>query len=440
MSVLKAILWFLVRLPLLLMILFLSLVMSSCTMLGLNYASLEVDNKAAPSPAIDVPVLVNSSEARADLMEQFEDILYGPWPEGMPVKWGEARIVSEDILDGKGVLKEIPVTVGQGEGASTFMLVVALPKGDGPFPVVINETFSSNCSVFPEYPVTSPNGGVCDGSQMDGVVGSLVTKMFGEYIAYAPLDRFMDAGIAYASFYGSDFVPDSREQGPAVMAALGGPIQPTSTLMAWAYGFTAAIDALQAETPIDPDGIAVMGHSRFGKSALIAGVWDRRIDAVIAHQSGFAGASLSRSKTGEGLARMAKTYPHWLSQDIQPWLGHLDELPVDQHELLALLAPTPVLLGNGRRDVWSDPNSSFRAALAASAMYEAAGQEGLPAGGMQQAFEPSASIAWWLRPGGHSIVSEDIDSFIAFLQTHLQGPSRKVTAVQAREKHVDSAQ
>ncbi|MAN45469.1 MAG: hypothetical protein CMF04_04600 [Hyphomonas sp.] len=440
MSVLRLIAWCLVRLPLLILIFVLALVMSSCTMLGLNYASLEVDNKPAASPAIDVPVLLNSSQQRAALMQKFEDILYGPWPEGMPVRWGTARTVLADILDGKGVLKEIPVTVGEGAGARTFFLVVALPKGEGPFPVVISETFSSNCSVFPEYPVTSPDGSACDGSDMDGIVGLLVTKMFGEYIALAPLDQFMEAGIAYASFYGSDLVPDSRERGPTVMARLGGPTEPTGTLMAWAYGFSAAIDALEAEAPIDPDGIAVIGHSRYGKSALIAGVWDWRVDAVIAHQSGFAGASLSRSHTGEGLQRMAKTYPHWLAPEVQPWLDYLDELPVDQHELLALLAPTPVLLGNGRRDVWSDPNSSFRAAMAASAVYEAMDLPGLPEGGMQQDFRPSAGIAWWLRPGGHSIVSEDVDTFVAFLQAHLSDPSRRVSAVQNREKRVDSAQ
>ncbi|RAN35231.1 hypothetical protein HY3_09170 [Hyphomonas pacifica] len=434
------IIWCLVRLPLLILILVLGLVMSSCTMLGLNYASLEVDNKPAPSPAIEAQALVNSSQERAALMEKFENTLYGPWPKGMPVTWGEAQIVSDNILNGKGVLKEMPVTVGEGAGARTFFLVVALPKGEGPFPVVISETFSSNCSVFPEYPVTSSDGSVCDGSDMDGIVGALVGRMFGEYIALAPLDQFMEAGIAYASFYGPDLVPDSREQGPVVMARLGGPTEPTGTLMAWAYGFSAAIDALTAETAIDPDAVSVMGHSRYGKSALIAGVWDRRIGAVVAHQSGFAGASLSRSHTGEGLQRMAKTYPHWLAPEVQPWLDYLDELPVDQHELLALLAPTPVLLGNGRRDVWSDPNSSFRAAMAASAVYEAMDLPGLPEAGMQQDFRPSAGIAWWLRSGGHSIVSEDVDTFVAFLQAHLSDSSRRGSAVQNQEKRVDSAQ
>ena len=228
-------------------------------------------------------------------------------------------------------------------------------------------------------------------------------------------------------------MPDRRTEAPGVMANLGGPINPTSTLMAWAYGYSAAMDALEGREAIDSDAIVLFGHSRFGKAALIAGAWDRRTDGVIAHQAGFAGASLSRSETGEGLKRMAESYPHWLAPEIRDWLDRLDELPVDQHQLLGLLAPTPVLLGNGRRDVWSDPNTSFRAALSASDVYEAAGEPGLPAGGMKQDFVPEAGIAWWLRPGGHSIVSEDIDTFIAFVHAQFPEASRTQSAVHAAE-------
>lgn len=421
--------WFLVRLPLLLLIFVTALVMSSCTMLGLNYASLEVANKPEPRPELEVSALLADTAYRTDLMRAFEDTLYGPWPAGLPVRAGEARLVEGDLLGGKGRLEEIPVTVGAGEGARQFWLVVATPSGEGPFPLVISQTFSSNCAAFPGYPVTSADGTPCAGSEMEGAFGFLATQIFGTYIAEVPLQRFMDAGIAYASFYGPEFVPDRRAEAPGVMAGLGGPLNPTSTLMAWAYGYAAAMDVLEPRDRIDADAVILFGHSRYGKAALIAGAWDRRADAVIAHQAGFAGASLSRSQTGEGLKRMGESYPHWLAPEAQDWLDRLDELPVDQHQLLALLAPTPVLLGNGRRDVWSDPNSSFRAALSASRVYDAAGTRGLPKGGMKQAFEPGAGIAWWLRPGGHSIVAEDIDTFIAFVHAQFPEPSSSQSAV-----------
>lgn len=426
----RPLLWFLARLPLLALILVVALVMSSCTMLGMNYASLETTNKPTPEPPLDVAAITQEgSPAREALKQEFEDVLYGPWPEGMPVSFGDWQMVDPEYLNGRGTLEEVAITVGSGEGARTFTLVTAFPKASGPVPVVISQTFSSTCSVFPDERVTAEDGTICDGPKITGALGWLETGIFGTYISVAPVERYFDAGLAYASFYASDFIPDSKKEAPGAMAALGGPVNPTSALMAWAYSFSAATDVLEADPRIDPRAIALMGHSRHGKSALIAAVWDRRIAAVVAHQSGFAGASLSRSHTGERLDRMAKAYPHWLAPQAQDWLDKLDEIPVDQHELLALVAPTPILLGNGRRDVWSDPNSSYRAAEAASAAYEATGREGLNGQGIGD-FDPSAGIAWWLRPGGHSVVSEDIDAFTTFLHAHLVGEGASQYAVQ----------
>ncbi|MEZ5954951.1 MAG: hypothetical protein R3C13_11685 [Hyphomonas sp.] len=430
----RQVLWFLARLPLLVLIFVVALMMSSCTMLGMNYASLEVDNKPAAIPPIDVSALNNpDGRERNRLMHTFEEVLYGPWPYNMPVSFGDWTMIDPEYLDGRGTLEEVAITIGSGEGARTFHMVTAFPNAAGPVPVVISQTFADTCSVFPDEPVTDADGNICDGGMMDGFPGWVATQIFGTYIALAPVERYFDAGLAYASFYASDFIPDRKEAGPAAMAQLGGPINPTSALMAWAYSFSAATDVLDADPRIDPKKVAVMGHSRHGKSALIAAAWDRRIGAVVAHQAGFAGASLSRSHTGERLDRMARTYPHWLAPEVQDWLDKLDEIPVDQHELLALVAPTPVLLGNGRRDVWSDPNSSFRAAEAASPVYEADGVAGLTSSDMR-AFDPSAGLAWWLRPGGHSLVSKDIDAFISFLDAHFYpaGPADRADIAASR--------
>mgnify|MGYP003625470408 CR=1 FL=1 len=430
--------WFLKRFPLLLLIGLMALIMSNCTMLGLNYASLETDNKPLPEPPLKATSFAENSAPRAALKRAFEDTLYGPWPEGMPVSHGAWRVVDADYLAGRGTLEEIEITVGSGPGARSFHLVTAFPKAAQAGPLVISQTFSGNCDVFPGSLVTASDGGVCDGPEMTGIVGFLATRIFGTYIAQAPVSRYFDAGLAYASFYASELVPDRNGEAQSVMAGMGGPVNPTSALMAWAYGFSAALEVLEADPRIDANRTALMGHSRHGKSALIAGVWDRRVDALIAHQSGFAGASLSRSETGEGLVRMAKSYPHWLAPTVRLYLDDLSSLPVEQHELLALLGPTPVLLGNGRRDVWSDPNSSYRAAQAASEVYEMAGAKGLTDTGMRS-FDPDAGLAFWMRPGGHSVVSEDIDAFTAFLAAHLGQPAIRESAVQTADCPVSSS-
>jgi hypothetical protein len=403
--------------------------MSACTMLGLNYASLETDNRAAPTPDITLPF--DSDRAR----EILEAELYGPWPGNLPVSASESRMIDANYLDGRGTLEEITLTIGEGAGARSFPVVIAIPNAaqDRPVPLLISQTFSSNCSVFRNDPVSQFGGGVCEGSEMTGAVGFIATNIFGTYIAYAPIERYFDAGLAYASFSGWSFVPDTNGSAQTAMAELAPGPNPTSALMAWAFGFHAAAGMFGEDARIDSSSIAAIGHSRYGKSALIASGWSDRIAAAVAHQSGFGGGSSSRSTTGETLVRMVKSYPHWLRPDLAVDLESGVELTVDQHFLLALSAPKPIFLGNGRRDVWSDPNSSFILARAADRVYEANGVTGLPDTAEMRDFVPGAEISYWLRPGGHSVVSEDIDAFIAFMTAHFGPDSRNETGLQSHQ-------
>jgi len=388
--------------------------MSACTQLGLNYASLNTETKPAPRPALEIPV--DESLTRQTL----ETELYGPWPAGLPVSASAPRLIDGNYLNGTGTLEEISLTIGAGETARSFPVVMALPNGtsERPVPLIISQTFSDDCSVFPNDPVTEFGGTICDGSNMTGMVGFLATNIFGTYIAYAPIERFFEAGLGYASFAGWSFVPDSDAAAQLVMADLEPGPKPTSTLMSWAYAFHAAAGVVPDDPRISADSIVALGHSRYGKAALIASGWSDRIAASIAHQSGFGGGSSSRSKTGETLKRMAMSYPHWTRPGLGEDLDNGLDLTLDQHFLLALSAPKPLLLGNGRRDVWSDPNSFFVLAEAADLIYEARGSDGLADGATMRDFDPSADISYWLRPGGHSVVSEDIDAFIAFMTAH----------------------
>lgn len=393
---------------------FVLLVTTSCTMLGLNYASLDTANKPEPVPVLDIDRLM-TPEGRAEAMQMLEDTLYGPWPEGLPVSISDWRIINPDYLDGRGTLEELDITIGRGDGARTFQLVAAFPAAAMGNPLVLSQTFSSNCATFPGEAVTSEDGDPCTVRDY-GVIGSFIVEtLFGEYIAEAPVGLYFDSGFVYASFHASDFIPDSTRLAPDALAGLGGDVNPTSTLMAWAYAFSAAIDVLEDDPRVGTRHTSIMGHSRHGKAALLATIWDPRIEAVIAHQTGFAGASLSRSGTGERLDRMVKSYPHWLAPTAAAYARNPSTLPFDQHLVLALVAPRRLFLGNARRDVWSDPNSSFRAAQAASAVWSAYGVPGI-SGDDVRTFDPADGIVWWMRSGGHSIVDDDVLAFIEFLR------------------------
>ncbi|MEO0817683.1 MAG: hypothetical protein AAFX86_10300 [Pseudomonadota bacterium] len=392
-------------------------VMSSCTMLGLNYASLETDNKPLPVPELVLTDLQDWTRQREALLEEFQEVVYGPWPKDLSVSLISRRVADENFAGGAARLEEFQIRLGVGDAAEDFFLGLAVPKGAAPgsLGVVIGQTFSDNCGVFQSLALRQVSGAPCDGTDIPW----LVEYIFGEYIAEVPFEQYFEAGFAYANYYGSDVVPDRVEAGRAVMDRLkdAGGTAPTGALMAWAYAYKAAIDVLENEAWLDEERIAVYGHSRHGKSALLGGIFDRRIDLVLSHQSGFGGAALSRSTVGEGIGRVTETYPHWFAPGFDARATSPEALPVDQHQLLATLAPTPVFLGNGRRDVWSDPNSTFRAAEAADPVYDLYGVPGLVQSGLID-FAPGGGIAYFLRPGGHGTDKRDIAAIIDFLKAH----------------------
>ncbi|MEM1151264.1 MAG: hypothetical protein AAGI03_12020 [Pseudomonadota bacterium] len=392
-------------------------IMSSCTMLGLNYASLETANKPEPRPALVLTNLEDWQRQRERLIAEFQEVVYGPWPEGLAVSLVSRRVADEDFAGGRARLEEFQIRLGVGEAAEDFFLGLAVPKGAarGSLGLVIGQTFSDNCGVFQSLELSKASGERCTNTRIPW----LVEYIFGEYIAEVPFERYFDAGFAYANYYGSDVVPDRVEAGRSVMERLrsAGGTAPTGALMAWAYAYKAAIDVLEGEAWLDDDLIAVYGHSRHGKSALLGGLFDPRIDLVVSHQSGFGGAALSRSTVGEGIERVTDTYPHWFAPGFDEAAKRPEDLPLDQHQLLAVLAPTPVFLGNGRRDVWSDPNSTFRAAEAADRAYRLFGEEGLMQSGLID-FAPEGDLAYFLRPGGHGTDTRDIEAILAFLTAH----------------------
>jgi len=387
--------------------------LSSCTLLGLNYASLETGNKPWPAPELSLPL------DRQAIITALQDELYGPWPDEMAVRIVSRRVIEPDYLDGKGHLHEFMLSVGSGDATRQVPLILALPVSSSQqaVPLIISQTFFSNCSVFPDFPVSDGQTGQCAGASMSGFAGFIATGLFGRYIAHAPVERYVQAGFAYASFSGPDIMPDSPSDAADILASDEALSDQSGTLIIWAKAYAEIARLFSGDPHIRADSIIVMGHSRYGKSALIAGAFSSDIAAVIAHQSGFAGSASSQSRTGETLQRMATRYPHWLRPGLAEALRHEGALSFDQHALLALLAPKPVFLGNGRRDVWSDPNSTFRVARAADKVYKAYGVAGLRQETMPD-FIPGGELVYWLRDGGHSIVSEDIEAFIRFCAAH----------------------
>lgn len=368
----------------------------------------------------DPPVasVANWTERRAPLLRAaFEREVYGVFPEAGAPTISDRTVVAEAAFGGRGRVEQWTVNLGE---AGAFNLALAIPTdAEGPVPVILMQTFCGNAAAFRfmdgvSGPLDAWSG--CDGGWSDPIIKSI----FGRYIAGPPFERVLDAGYALAIFYAGDVVPDSGTRGMAALeatAAADG--ERWGAIGAWAWLFSRAIDVLDADPRFDPERTAIWGHSRNGKSALVAAAFDPRVDAVIAHQSGKGGATLTRSYAGESVKQITDSYPHWFAAQYATYADNEDAIPVDQHQLIALIAPRPILFGNSIRDKWSDPEGAYRAVQGADPVYELFGSEGLDQPSMRQP-NFDADLAFFLRPGRHGVTTQDWEYFLTFLDAHFK--------------------
>lgn len=407
-----------------------ALLLSSCAPLTLAWTALKPQGPMA-APAVlesfaDQGVVLSAEaweRSRAPaLREAFQKYVYGRMPDAHELAVLERRVLDENAFGDRARLYEYKLQAdvsfgGKTEQTRPFKMNLLAPKGKADAPVILMQTFCPRWNTIPHPAIPRPEEARDCG---EGALSGVMTYVFGRYIATPPIEAILDRGYAIASVFPGEFVPDNSERGLAVldeMAAGEDGDERWGAIGAWAWGYSLMVDALERDPDVTASSYVTYGHSRYGKSALVAAAYDDRIGAVISHQSGTGGASLNRRKKGETVESITKNYPHWFAPRYAEYAGRENEMPIDQHQLLALIAPRPVLLGNARRDVWSDPNGAFRAAMGADPVYRLYGNVGLEQSRLDE-WRPDASLAFWLRPGTHGVVKEDWPAFLEFLDAH----------------------
>jgi hypothetical protein len=241
------------------------------------------------------------------------------------------------------------------------------------------------------------------------------------------LEQSIDRGYAVATFYGGDVDPDRKEVRAGIQPFIQkkeGPHE-WGTIAAWTWGIHRAVDYLVTNPDLDAKRIAVVGHSRLGKTALLAAAFDERIALAIPHQAGCGGTGPSRSKNpkAESVKRINTSFPHWFNGAFKEFNDQTDKLPFDQHCLLALVAPRPVLFSNAVEDEWANPPGQFDMLKAATPVYKLLGVEGLTAEKMP---EPNklidSRLGFYIRPGKHSMTKGDWAVFLNFADKQMGKP------------------
>ncbi len=361
---------------------------------------------------------------RPEILDFYKKEVYGQLPPRPDKMWSEVLAVKEDALENTAIRKEIRIHFAMKNGQARFMdMLLYLPKAaEAPVPAFLGLCFKG-IHVTTDEPDVHKTGFDPDGN------------------LYAPEDRgvqthrwqFRDAirrGYASAVICYHDIYPDcysARGWEKSVYGMCYPELTPeqlherSSSISAWAWGLSRALDYLETEPGINASKVAVHGHSRLGKTALWAGATDSRFRLVISNDSGCGGAALFKRCFGENVEAILGPVPYWFVRSFKKYINKESEMPFDQHWLISLMAPRPVCIASATEDLWADPKGEFLSGVHAAEVYRLFGAEGLGTDVMPPPDTPvTGEVSYHLRTGKHDQTAADWEHYFALADRYLK--------------------
>lgn len=390
-----------------------------------NYDQSKVPEFVLPDPLVMndgtkvTSVKMWEKQRRPEISEIFQTQMYGKAP-GRPkdMHW---EVISVDLnaFDGKATRKDVAIYFGKGKTDKKMNLRIYLPNQiKKPAPVFLGISFGPNYTVVDDPGVEGPDTTITLPAMRFVRKGSMASSW--------QLPMLLERGYGLATFHNADLDPDTNDfsNGVHTMYYKEGQTHPATdewgAIAAWAWGASRAMDYFEKDRDIDHKHVGIVGHSRNGKAAVWAGANDQRFALVLSGNSGCGGVALSKRKYGETIEAINVRFPHWFCDNYKLYNDREEDMPFDQHELVAFVAPRPIYIASGQTDNWSDQKGEFLGGKYAEPVYEL---YGLPGIGTDEwpavdEFYGRGYIGYHNRTGGHAVTAVDWEHFLDFADLH----------------------
>ncbi len=362
---------------------------------------------------------------RGEVLALFETHMFGKSPKARKIIVKQLE-QDRSALGGKAIRKQVQISFSDKPDGPRMELLLYLPmtSDKGPSPLFLGLNFHGNHTVHADPAIRLTDSWVRKSGH--SAANKATAKGRGASASRWQVEKIIGRGYGLGVIYYGEIDQDYHDGFHNCVHPLyyrDGQEKPEAdewgSIAAWAWGLSRAVDYLETDADVDAKQIAVLGHSRLGKTSLWAGAQDERFAIVISNDSGCGGAALSRRRFGETVKRINDSFPHWFNDNFVKYNGNEDALPLDQHMLIALSAPRPVYVASAKEDRWADPRGEFLSIFHAAKVYKLLGVGGLGTDKMPQVDRPvSDHLGYHIRSGKHDVTAFDWEQYLKFADKH----------------------
>ena len=371
-----------------------------------------------------------ANKRRPEILELYRDYEFGHTPVIDDTPKFEVLSSKADALGGIATRKLVRITLPKHPQWPGIDMMLYTPNKVKAAPVFVGLSFGGNHAVSMETDIPLSTRWMRE-SKDKAIVNHRATEATrGTESSRWPLEMIIKAGYAVATAYYGDIEPDHPEGWKeGLRAAVSKDGANTAwkagdwgAIGAWAWGVSRMLDYCETDAAVDAKHAAVIGHSRLGKTSLWAGAQDERFGIVISNNSGEGGAAITRRNFGETCKRITTSFPHWFCKTYGTYADRVNELPIDQHMLIALAAPRAIYIASAEDDKWADPHGEFLSGKHAGEVYALFGKKGVGVDAWPAVNQPVGdAIGYHLRTGKHDVTDYDWQQYLKFADRHFFG-------------------